>query len=475
MPTRLSYNDSRLIPAPLVSINRSFQTTGDGTKIGSVYNIVLNGTIVVDMGSPNSAGVFWTTGGYPANEVIPKDSRLGAILRKQEAIRKLFSKDGLSLEIQSADGSPPLKCYPRVVSNEDQQGIWFNLETYSITLEADKLYLGSEEIGDDFEEYISSANETWSINQEEGFTQDFPPTFRISHTVTATGKRFFEDNTLSKPAWQQAKEWVKKRLGLSSIILSGVNHIPDYYGGYNHMVSDEIGELDGTFSSTETWILSSGISIEEFEINTVASVSDPYRKVSINGSVRGLENRLNGVINTSRIQNAEITWSGIKNNIYDRAYRYSNENNLNPIPLQSTVGKNIMQGVISYNYEYDTRPANNISETKSESIRVSDSNNVDLFAIIPVPFRATGPIIQDIFTKREKTRTVNIEFFVDYNVGNTVEDRFITNHPENRSPQSGQIQHILDTLRPNNSKVSENNYDWDGSSRYYKTVSWVYE
>ena len=43
---------------------------------------------------------------------------LKAILRKQEAIRILFSEDGHNFEIQPWDGGPSSKCNPRIQSIE---------------------------------------------------------------------------------------------------------------------------------------------------------------------------------------------------------------------------------------------------------------------------------------------------------------------------------------------------------------------
>jgi len=102
MPSRVSWGNSLLIPAPLVGISKQYLTTGDGTKIGSTFNITVNGVICADRGSPTSSGTLLTDFSQSDIEVIDADSRLGSIIRKQEAIRDLFSVDGLSFEVQSA-------------------------------------------------------------------------------------------------------------------------------------------------------------------------------------------------------------------------------------------------------------------------------------------------------------------------------------------------------------------------------------
>ena len=48
-----------IIPAPLVSINKSYDTTGDGNIVGSKYSITLTGKLIADRGSPTNLGKFY--------------------------------------------------------------------------------------------------------------------------------------------------------------------------------------------------------------------------------------------------------------------------------------------------------------------------------------------------------------------------------------------------------------------------------
>lgn len=485
MPTRVSYDSSRLIPAPLVQFAKSYETAGDGTKLGSKFTITINGIICADKGSPNSSGTFHTSGGYPADEVITEDSRLGAIFRKQEAIRELFSQDGLSLEFQSADGSPPIKCNPRVIDIEFEEDIWFHRCDYTITLEADLMYVNGTALGEDeFANYISSAGESWSISSTDDRLGDsrYPPTYQITHTVNATGKRFFDGTGLVKPAWQQARDWVINRLGFDETIAlsSGINNLPEYYNGYNHVRSEEIDELAGTFSVTEAWVLSSGNAVEDFSISITTSNQQANNQVSINGNITGYAERdANFNITTHAMDNAEIKWSGVQTDLLSRAQIYSGYN-LNPIVLSTTVGKNPVTGTINYTYQYDDRPSNNITGAVSEVINIDDSYDVNVFGVVPILGRTKGPILQDIGTKRERTRSLNMEIVFDTTVAGsgTVASRFRDNHPRVRSPQSGQIDDIISAVTPYYSSklfVANRNERWDGVSRYSYNITWVYE
>src|ERR1051325_5785358 len=112
----ISYNSKRIIPAPFIQYSKVYDTSEDGRKIGSRFQITVTGKILADRGSPKSDGSFWNVSGYPPNETISsQDVVLGMLLRKQEALRTLFADEGKSFEVQSDDGSPALKFNPRIV------------------------------------------------------------------------------------------------------------------------------------------------------------------------------------------------------------------------------------------------------------------------------------------------------------------------------------------------------------------------
>ena len=164
---RVLYDGKRLIPAPLVTINKSFQKSGNGENIGSTFSLTLTGTVVAYMGSPDSSGTFYTGSDYPADEVIAADNRLGAIQRKQEAIRHLFRQEGLQFEIQSSVTDEPVRCNPRITSIDFAEGIWYDRCDYTITLECDQLVGGDFAEEDSFNQYLSDASEEWSIDTND--------------------------------------------------------------------------------------------------------------------------------------------------------------------------------------------------------------------------------------------------------------------------------------------------------------------
>ena len=113
-----------LTPAPFVSVDKSFDKTGDGEILGVRYAITLTGTIVADRGSPtikSGAGSNgWLTDSLDAvdGDHVHADAYT-SIIKKQQLMRNLFSKinEGGRLEIEAPKpGGTFIYCYPRIES-----------------------------------------------------------------------------------------------------------------------------------------------------------------------------------------------------------------------------------------------------------------------------------------------------------------------------------------------------------------------
>lgn len=486
------YYGSKLI-RPVQGCNIVKETTRDGTgkPIGKVYNITLNFTLLSFAGSPRSDGTFWTINNDPPEEAIELESKLASIARKQEAIKSLFSQDGLVFEIQPLDGSLPISCNPRIASINFEEGLWVDKCSCVINMQADELY---PETTDEFTEYIIAADESWSIEVADPQDELKPTTYRFSHSVSATGKRFFlSDGTLEKEAWQQARDYVLPRLGFDNTIAlsSGVNNLPTYYGGYNHTRSENIDEGNGTFSVIESWLLASGAYLEDFTIQTRSDITDGNVRVVIDGNITGLDQRNNDLsLITTKYENASSRFAVVQNLLYNRAQTYSGYN-LNNIPTNSTIGKNPVGGVITYSYEYDTRLSNLVTDVISESVQISNNFDTDIFATIPIIGRTLGSLVQDLETKQPIERTLNIELVFNHTYipsGASYQERLNTYNPRLHSPQSTEISQIISAATPvgnmlNNNGIictdaliSNKSESWDfQSKRYSLNISWIAE
>jgi hypothetical protein len=471
----IHYNSKKIIPAPLVSITKDFEKSGDGQKQGSSYTLTVQGTIVAFKGSPDSAGTFWTTSGYPDDETIATDSRLASILNKQAAILDLFSEDGHSFEIQPWDGSSPTKCNPEVISVVFPEGTWHDTCPYTITLKAPRLMGPLNPDGEDsFTDYITQATEDWTIEfNDQPESVLVPQTFRLTHSLSAVGKLFYEpDGSLTYQPWEQAKNWVQARLGLdiARARANGVLNLPNYFTGFNHTRTENVGKLEGQYGVTETWIISSGNVLEDFTISVTESAEDGLVRVSIDGNIVGLDTRDTGTfqLTTSKWAAASGRYATVEGQLLTRAMNYSNYS-LNILPLSKVVRRNPTVGNIGYTVDYDNRPGNCIAGVKSETISITDHNPGDVFAVIPVLGRAAGPVLQDISTIRESKRDLSYECVVP-TTGTCTIALLTAGKPD--------ITSVVNLVVPTTTQVFKESdvENWSPKQgRYSRQITWVYQ
>lgn len=405
----LIYNGKKIIPASLVTISREANKTEDGESIGVGYLITLRGKLVAHKGSPDSTGTFWTASGYPADEVIAEDSKLASLLTKQQALAQLFADEGKVLEIAPWDNSTPLTCNPTLRSINFPEGLWVDVCDYEIALEAAKIYGLAEDGGD--APYLSRVSEEWSMELQDENTN----VWRLTHSVSATGKRFYDEaGSLTQAAWENARDWVTGRLGINTARMIGADVLDnDTLQAFNYVRSQQVNEKGGTFTVTENWTCfapgAEPPAIEEYTVEMRAN-EQGEQFVRVDGSVRGLEQRNNTThaLTTTRYTNALSKWNDyVSGNVYARAGSYSGLT-LRTSPVSRQIGYNEVGGTITYSYEYTTKPLSNFGAIEEETT-VTTYAASPVVAKIPVPGRLAGPILQDTGTYTEKRRTIQID------------------------------------------------------------------
>lgn len=412
------YNSFKLIPAPFVSLSKDMQTNEDGKIVGTLFSITLKGSLIAHRGTPRTDGTF-VTFGYPEDEDVAENEKLSALIYKQTALRKLFGREGLLLEIEGYDGCIPFRCNPRVKRFEFPEGgqgrvSWVDKCDYTIQLEADKIYgkFGNEEEGDPANYKVSKSDEQWTVEIADERVQ----TQRLTHSVSATGKRFYlPDGTLEMEAWEQARRYVLNRIGLGidAARLTAPSVLDNTVSAYNYIRSQHVGETNGTFQVSEQWLCfaPTGVpAIEEGTIN-IRESAEGRVTVSMDGTITGLEERNNStyVLTTSKYNNAFDMWDiEVRPNLFTRAAAAAGTT-LHASPNAFSYGINQRAGVISYQAEYDDRPTPATSGAVSEIIEIVNNNQADIYATIPVLGRTAGPILQDIVTNTAKRRSIHIE------------------------------------------------------------------
>ena len=174
---------------------------------------------------------------------------------------------------------------------------------------------------------------------------------------------------------------------------------------------------------------------------------------------------------------------GIGSNIFKRANN-SVAVQLNSQPLSTAISANQYNGEITYNIQFDNRPTNVISGVLTENISVNDTYPGDVFAIIPVIGRETGPVIQYIGGRTEYRRDITIDLLLDYTKLGYGSDRaaLLLRKPSVVEPTATQLGNLIRELSPANEVgirkyfLSPPQESWNPKEGSYNiSLSWTYE
>jgi hypothetical protein len=498
-----SYGDYIFDPKPLFRITSEPMKTPDGTGYGMMYNISVFGDLLLTTADERSSGIV-------------------GVFAKVEALKDALDGDGKFLQIECG-GTAVIDGYPTIedfaINNESDN--YTSRASYTIEFKTPATVYTADNNVDPFNSslfppYIERAEESWDVEFQderlpfdwdvEGTTEKFGYKVAVTHTVDVTARITYTGHQVFRTPWQDARDYAITRLGFDneSVNLTGILGLPG--GGYftqtdvyNHFRRVSTDETNGTISIVETFVVSpSGANslpnnaIETFDISTTQR--DGIVSVSIQGEIEGLSSISyvgDGGSNTDFIVTgtpyaaASGYFNTIKSRIYGRASQvYSGladdcaySRSLNPIARVRTIGTNVIDGIISYNYEYDTSTQGCITGDciLSQNISINDQLSNDLFASHIILGRATGPILQDLGTVSARVRTVNIELVTLPPTGCSTVSGMYEPIP------TGAIQSFIDTISgdliDNYDQVfiSENNQNWNFTAgRYTKSVGFTY-
>lgn len=421
---------------------------------------------------------------HPADTVIADPDnghRANAIFIKQNMIRELFSNDGQRIEIMSID-TAPVVCYPNVESISFDNGTYINTCNYTITLKAEFLLyedgtlhfdsmqdniVATEQSGIVSRDQTTQSNpsvirtrdggliesltQSWSLEPDESMGQTTGPlayssrTHKLTRTVNITGKGGYlpvdaGTGVANKlVAWNEARNYALKNFKSqlsypSGYTINGYGNTPTHDlgevlstkgSGWNHNRTHSIDQNGGTFSLTDSWLISKLPAFEKYSMTIGNDLGSHYTTVSIDGTIHGLSSlSSSGYLDATSSGDAYInalaryhelsgTGTYIGSQIYQRVSGIASPLTLNPVPKSVSVSIDKFAGQIGYNVAFDSRPMNFITGVLSEMITVDDTYPGDIFAVIPVLGRVNGPILQYIGGRSEYMRTVNIELVLD--------------------------------------------------------------
>jgi|688.fasta_scaffold00888_5 hypothetical protein len=484
-------------------------------------------------------------------QLINLSDRAYSMFFKQQAIRALFARDGQRMEMSSIRNDEPIIVfYPTVESISFDEGTYINTCNYTINLTTDILldkdnkfldyakntfYDGdTDKLNDVY--HVENYSDEWAIEPDESFGKtannilpivapetsslpynDVPRIYRLTRNISATGKTIYSSTGSRTEAWEQAKKYVKCNILKENIQASPskqLSYFPSYEdtlgsgllnltlppqstssSAYNHVRSEKIDKTGGTYSLSDSWIISPDNAVESYSLSLSSNTSIPTLSISINGTIKGLsDNVASDFINNNKYQNAYNKLNILSNNftfigpgcaIFKRAQN-TTALPLNIIPASRSINVNMAAGEITYNVTYNNRPSNFITNASSENITITDTYPGDVFSIIPTINRLNGPILQYTGGRTEYRRDLNIELNVSrhgigyYKMNNR--GSYLNRKPSANPAIALDLRNIIYTCSPANepgirkyflNPVSEN---WDPKSGSYSVqISWTYE
>ena len=394
------YNNTRLLPAPLISWTVEPEFDSLGTRKFERTKLSLEGSILI----------------------VPSGS-YEKLFVKQSGLRDVFSQDFKDFVILAGNGNSTYApgsiissgLRPKVTSIQIQPDIQVNSLKYAIELEA--LVSASGVSG------VANITNQWSFreNSEDG-------TVTITHNVSAEGPDGQPDK------FEQAFRAVKDLLGIQKLPIQIPYFVePNASGGYGIVhpsnplgISDayEIGvsreetadALKGSYSATEVFVFASGapyfttsktFSFEENEAGVV--------NVSVQGTVQGLgrtirQQKLEGGVGFERASSGfinhikpKIYWEA--SGVYDK-YRTvtspTSYSGLIQTPVSFSVTENRLKGTVGFSFSFTDNIQKILpSGITSRTCNVNVNEAVRVFATHAIPYRRLGNIIQDIKTTAE--------------------------------------------------------------------------
>tara|TARA_R110002020_G_scaffold310577_2_gene526272 strand:- start:69 stop:1586 length:1518 start_codon:yes stop_codon:yes gene_type:complete len=436
------YGDYTLDPKPLFNINKEYIKTPANTGLGTRYNITLQGDLLPFVADGLDQGITGVFDGV-------------------KRLREAFDTDYKLLYLGCPGEDPIISGHPKITSLDVDQGGGDNYvqrATYSIALNLPTLVgSGFEAVGvtgeltpygiinysDDFSIEFADERVGGSVVIGED-SIDFPSIYSVTHNLSAQGEPFSGiDPAVS------AHQFVRSRLGFNSE-MAGVSGILNTSGVVcNNFRTVSVNKTEGSCNATETFIINpSGNYREDFELSSTTTLEEPYTAIDINGTIQGYANVTypdptvlgdGATTSTPKFQNAITAWSGlhpdgttpttvgISGLLYSRANSFYKinlkhpaflaSNSLNPTTLSTTLGYNIVEGVITYAHSYNDRPINCVPEALVEIINITENEPEDIFASITALGRASGPVLQDMGTVGPRTREISIDSFLPIAIG----------------------------------------------------------
>lgn len=508
MATVLKYGTYSFIPVPDITISTEIQRSDAGYGIGTVDKITLNGVLYASGSEINQSGTAKNKSSI--NNLMVQLSGL------QEAVQQDYKQLLLqcSTDIYRSEKEKTVVDSFSFENSSDEQ--WLQIINYSVNLSVYKTGLINYIVDSGY--LVSNFTNTYNISTNDDnayyngprFKQlglNFP-SYTITREVSAQG---IQTETVS--ALENAVKCVSGLAANSDIAFSKI-----LSGLYIYDRSTEISKdpINGSYSIRDTFAAYSGSSGWTDTYTITSTIDNSLRRtVEIAGQVQGFASYpLSTSLYTKTIDDSfstDTTWQGygstkwlaasggffnhVKPNIFNRVLsswigntglykaiissgRYPFNTGINPLPASISVDHDIVQGSISYNYSYNSRPLAMISGAINESIDMNDNYALRTYVFPDIFYRM--PLAQDqgTYSNSKRSVTYSATFPRPFSpTGITAALKTKINQVIGEFDPSGLALRTSTTRGPKYfSWITENSESFDVlGGKYSKTISWEYQ
>ncbi len=251
-------------------------------------------------------------------------------------------------------------------------------------------------------------------------------------------------------------------------------------------VSYQRDELAKSFSLTRAY-REQGTPLyrEEFQVSREQSLENALTTVTVNGTIQGLSVEL-GTKSIERFDAASgAFFSTVQGLIRDRALGIIPVGTcLTDTATQTSLGFNQLNGTITYSSRFDNRFLTSNPNIRDEKVDVSITLQADVIAVIPIPKKPDGPILQDQETKTGLQKVLKVTYTmtpsgVDCGEFNTINQGLLENEAVTESNILIDNTPLLNTRgeKPIATKVfkTADGYSFNRQSLVFtRSVTWQY-
>jgi len=404
-------------PNPRYSISMETQQKS-GIAYANRYNI-------------SATGIFLATG-----DVTTLGARAKSVL--DEVAAELIRGGGYgTLTIQAAGGSTSLifedcKLVSIEAAEQDDSSQGVTTQEFTATFEAYKMSqtAGSNDdllytnFGDGD---LDDLTETWDWaitedNTSDKAANDTARNFTASYTVSATGR-----GSSTTSGYETAKTWVQSRTSANSNPLSvtdllgnsnTLDGLPGTFTPYNKITSRNEDTSAGTYSETVTWVLSKYQAACNVDISGSLDPAGAANTVDVSVTITGYEDTLEAE-SSAKYTNAKAFYDAkVDGNLATWAASHYNTflapsvsgRSLNSFITAKSISSNETDGVITVSASFDDKSIFN--GAVDQNLQITDTNTDggnEIVAILPVIAKSNGPVIQNMLTTGERTRSISLD------------------------------------------------------------------